>query len=138
MNPNTITPTSPSLAREIDSRAVTMGDNYGMRPGRVAELIRICNRDLVEICQKSKSYRDSWIKRGGVGAFMMLARKWDRLEEQIKAKNWDVIEATLSDEREEGLLDDIQDLRRYLALVESEILLESIAQKRGPVADGKA
>jgi hypothetical protein len=34
---------------------------------------------------KEAEYDASWKKRGGVGAFMMLARKWDRLENQDKA-----------------------------------------------------
>ena len=37
-------------------------------------------------------YGDSW-KQRGVGAFMMLARKWDRIENQVKGFKWDVFEA---------------------------------------------
>ena len=50
---------------------------------------------------------------------MMLARKWDRLEKQVKEANYDVFQAVVDDPREEGILDDIKDLRRYLALVET-------------------
>lgn len=55
---------------------------------------------------------------------MMLARKWDRLENQLKKEGdakWDIIERAEADDREEGLIDDIRDLARYLILVESEI-----------------
>jgi|TARA_R100001163_G_C5010270_1_gene156448 hypothetical protein len=71
--------------------------------------------------QAEKSYGDSWRKRGGVGAFMMLARKWDRIELQVQTHNYDVFKAYASDPRDEGILDDIQDLRRYLLLVEEHI-----------------
>jgi len=54
---------------------------------------------------------------------MMLARKWDRIENQVKGFKWDVFEAVQDDAREEGILDDIKDLRRYLFLVEAEMRL---------------
>tara|TARA_Y100000114_G_scaffold22746_1_gene18466 strand:- start:3317 stop:3643 length:327 start_codon:yes stop_codon:yes gene_type:complete len=90
----------------------------------------------VEILKEAeKSYGTSWKKRGGVGAFMMLARKWDRLENQVEKNNWDVFQAGLTDTRAEGILDDIGDLRRYLLLVESHIF-DQIAQKQ--IQDGSA
>jgi hypothetical protein len=97
----------------------------------------ICRKDVETLESKDKEYGGSWLKRGGVGAFMMLARKWDRLEqamerevstiymssgETIKPKDkYDILERALIDGREEGILDDIGDLRRYLLLVESEV-----------------
>ena len=39
----------------------------------------IADSDVVALQEAEKSYGDSWRKRGGVGAFMMLARKWDRI-----------------------------------------------------------
>ena len=81
----------------------------------------IATEDIRALAKAEESYGDSWKKRGGVGAFMMLARKWDRLETQVSAKNFDVFEAADQDKRPEGILDDIQDLRRYLFLVEAEL-----------------
>ena len=52
----------------------------------------------------------------------MLARKWDRLENQVSSNNWDVFEVCRKDTRVEGVIDDIRDLRRYLTLVEAELL----------------
>jgi outer membrane murein-binding lipoprotein Lpp len=52
---------------------------------------------------------------------MMLARKWDRIENQVKKVAYDIFEAYETDSRAEGLLDDIQDLRRYLLLVEEHV-----------------
>lgn len=67
------------------------------------------------------SYGDSWKKRGGVGAFMMLARKWDRIENQLqKPPKGDLFGHLVIDKRKEGLIDDIVDLRRYLLLVQTE------------------
>jgi hypothetical protein len=51
----------------------------------------------------------------------MLARKWDRIENQVKPNGWDIFDTYKKDTRAEGILDDIQDLRRYLLLVEEEI-----------------
>ena len=53
---------------------------------------------------------------------MMLARKWDRLENQTTAKLYDIFKAVMEDDRAEGIIDDIRDLRRYLMLVEAEMV----------------
>ena len=78
----------------------------------------IADSDVVALEEAEKSYGDSWRKRGGVGAFMMLARKWDRIENQVKAQQYDVFGAIEADRRADGIMDEIQDLRRYLMLVE--------------------
>jgi hypothetical protein len=101
--------------------------------------------DVTGLRKAEESYGDSWKKRGGVGAFMMLARKWDRIEQQVArtlrapvaqrteyigvepkeyivcATPYDIFAHVLADPRPEGLLDDIRDLRRYLLLVEAEL-----------------
>jgi hypothetical protein len=43
-------------------------------------LADIAASDCKVLAAKDRSYDGSWRKRGGMGAFMMLARKWDRLE----------------------------------------------------------
>ena len=68
-----------------------------------------------------QSYGDSWQQRGGIGAFMMAARKWDRLEKQVTEHGYDIFAAMEADQRPEGILDDIRDLRRYLFLIDAEI-----------------
>lgn len=86
----------------------------------------ICTDDCKVLREKGVHYGDSWKKRGGVGAFMMLARKWDRLENYMEKNGYDIFKLGEEDSRDESVLDDIQDLRRYLLLVESEILLRKI------------
>ena len=83
----------------------------------------LASLDTLKLNEAEKSYGDSWKQRGGVGAFMMLARKWDRLEKQVTEYHYDVFHAIEQDAREEGIIDDIRDLRRYLFLVEAEIAL---------------
>lgn len=82
----------------------------------------IAQNDLSALQKAETSYGDSWRRRGGVGAFMMLARKFDRIENQSRGENWDIFKAGIEHSGEDGLLDDIRDLRRYLLLVEQEIL----------------
>ena len=79
----------------------------------------LANADVTALEEAQKSYGDSWRKRGGVGAFMMLARKWDRIENQVKKQGWDVFKTIYDDPSNKGILDDIRDLRRYLLLVEA-------------------
>lgn len=85
-------------------------------------LEQICATDVNVLMLKGKQYGNSWKKRGGVGALMMMARKWDRIENIVEHHKYDIFEASLdSYEDREGLLDDIADLRRYLLLVEDEV-----------------
>lgn len=77
----------------------------------------VLESDREEILRKDQEYNASWLTRGGVGAFMMLARKWDRLEPLVAKHGYDIF-AMLN--AHPGRIDDIQDLRRYLALVGAE------------------
>jgi len=98
----------------------------------------ITSADIEGLVKAEQSYGDSWKKRGGVGAFMMLARKWDRLENHVKKYNYDIFEAVYDDLRPEGIIDDIRDLRRYLLLVEENVGGNLISQldKEGEANSG--
>lgn len=88
-------------------------------------------RDAEELEKKDKDYGSSWKKRGGVGAFMMLARKWDRIENLVtKARHaYDIFHTGV--ENTGDILDDIRDLRRYLLLVEDEIDRQRVEARPG-------
>ena len=58
----------------------------------IEDLQEIVLEDVESLSYSQESYGDSWKKRGGVGAFMMLARKWDRIENQVKKHNFDIFE----------------------------------------------
>ena len=45
----------------------------------------VAQNDLEALKRAETSYGDSWRRRGGVGAFMMLARKFDRIEHQSES-----------------------------------------------------
>ena len=82
----------------------------------------ICINDHVSLCKSDESYGDSWKKRGGVGAFMMLARKWDRIANLSKQHSYDIFQAFQEFPDLTGVIDDIRDLRRYLLQVEAEMV----------------
>ncbi len=108
----------------------------------------VADADVQQLQVKDREYGASWKSRGGVGAFMMLARKWDRLENMVKvdrdyhrqedagraghvsddihASQYDIFAHAAGSEAERGdaesLLDTIGDLRRYLLLVEAEVI----------------
>ena len=95
------------------------------------EVQKLALEDAKKLEHAEKSYGDSWKKRGGVGAFMMLARKWDRIAEQnsMMSTGYDIFKAIEQQNYSDtGVLDDIGDLRRYLLLVEAEMVLQK--QKR--------
>jgi hypothetical protein len=85
------------------------------------QLEAVAKADVDQLVHKEAEYGSSWKKRGGIGAMMMAARKFDRLEQAVQRHNWDVFAAAAADTREEGVLDDIGDLRRYLMLIENYI-----------------
>lgn len=97
----------------------------------------ICRDDVKNLVRVDDKYGSSWKRRGGVGAFMMLARKWDRIEQILRAPDGSwldmidvmVAEATEPPEGNElGLTDQVVDLARYLLLVRVEV--ERLTQDR--------
>lgn len=70
---------------------------------------------LLTVARKEVEYGSSWRKRGGVDSFMMLARKWDRIEHQVQARGWNLL-TLLEDDRHDGPRDDLRDLIGYLTL----------------------
>lgn len=94
--------------------------------------------DVACLEEKERTYGGSWKRRAGVGAFMMLARKWDRLESILQGGwAWDIfraIDRQCNDERATGplnpvggdgtVLAEVRDLRRYLLLVEAEMVAQ--------------
>src|SRR5215469_10558948 len=87
-------------------------------------LREIADRDLEELRVKDAEYNSSWKKRGGTGAFHQgIARKWDRLEELVKRFNYDLFAAIRNNmDPKSPLRDSIGDLRRYLALIDAEVM----------------
>ena len=120
---------SERLKQLIGNKPVLLGSNDENVIGekrmgldaKWTEMKDIAQQDIVSLIESEKSYGDSWKRRGGTGAFMMLARKFDRIEQQAESCNYDVFEAGAKFNGEDGLLDDIGDLRRYLFLVEHHI-----------------
>lgn len=80
---------------------------------------QLAANDVAVLEEKGRTYGDSWRKRGGVGAFMMLSRKWDRIENIALGAGYDIFVSGF--ENTGDILDDIADLRRYLLLVEAHI-----------------
>lgn len=88
----------------------------------------LANKDVETLRKKGETYGSSWSKRGGVGAFMMLARKWDRIENIVeKNHNYNIFTAGYINDGD--ILDDIGDLRRYLLLVEAKVLSQGLLSK---------
>jgi len=96
-----------------------------MQDGSNFNLIQnLADTDVAKLKHAQESYGDSWRSRGGVGAFMMLARKWDRIENQVSKDGYDIFKTINNDPSSSGILDDIRDLRRYLLLVEGYVTNE--------------
>jgi hypothetical protein len=105
-----------------------MSEDNGLK----SRLEALVAADVTGLVKAERHYGDSWKRRGGVGAFMMLARKWDRLENTVLDHGYDIFEAIHVDARPEGIIDDIRDLRRYLLLVEQEMVLRGTVLKEVP------
>jgi len=77
--------------------------------------------DIEGLSLAQRSYGDSWKKRGGVGAYMMMVRKLDRILNQVEKYGCDIRQAYLADSRAEGIWDDLTDMRRYMQLIQAEV-----------------
>lgn len=119
----------------------------GENMGHMTFLEEVARADVTALVQKEATYHGSWKRRGGVGAFMMLARKWDRIESMlsrgseksdvvdgvtIPSYNYDIFLAIeqqkpLGDEDGTALAE-IRDLRRYLILVEAEMISRGVVK----------
>lgn len=96
----------------------------------------IADGDVAGLIKAQDEYGSSWCKRGGVGAYMTMVRKVDRMEERVKRHGYDVFLALEKEGYRDGLLDDIRDLRRYLMLIEAEhARLQSEAKKPSDALD---
>jgi len=107
--------------------------------GYLLYIDKLAENDAKGLHESDKHYSDSWKRRGGVGAFMMMARKWDRIENLMTklTRPFDIFWAIASDQREEGIIDDIRDLRRYLNLVEAEMLARGSSPKASKLPELK-
>ena len=107
---------------EFMRRRAVEEDNRTKPHSKIIDTVtRLAIQDAEKLHIAEQSYGNSWKQRGGVGAFMMAARKWDRLEKQVNEHNYDIFKAMEADQRPEGILDDIRDLRRYLFLIDAEM-----------------
>lgn len=104
---------------------------------RYRELIPvIAQEDVQRVLQKDREYGASWKRRGGVGAYMTMVRKIDRLETMVAKYGWNVFEAAKSSDTSESLMDTIADLRCYLDLIEAEIRIQQRLLPRPQPLDG--
>ncbi len=85
--------------------------------------------------QKDKDYGSSWRRRGGPGAFMVMARKWDRIENLVKQDSWDIFKCISIDRGQ--VTDDIDDLIGYLMLIREHCMPTTTPNYAMTQADGK-
>ena len=97
----------------------------------------VSKEDHDHLREKAKSYGDSWKRSGGRSSWFMLKRKMDRLENMLNKYPKDMKEALAHQDVFEKIKQDpsgtdgtvlaeIRDLRRYLLLVESEMMNQKI------------
>lgn len=93
----------------------------------------IAKNDIAYVERKDAQYKASWKQRGGPGAFFTIVRPMDRL--QSMAEGWkrsydifDMISYEGLDGPDGSMIACVRDLRRYLLLVEAE-MVERLQQK---------
>lgn len=104
-----------------------MRDSDPMDEEFIDHMEHVAKSDVRGLRKVHTKYGNSWKKRGGVGAFFNFCRKWDRLEIRLTEDaggipEYDILARAAADPDVEGIIDDIRDLRRYLILVESELI----------------
>ncbi len=94
---------------------------------RTLDYVEIARGDVAELQARYLSYGDSWKQRGGVGAYMVGIRKYDRLCTQAAHFDGRIRETLIAQAFDpDGALDDLIDLRRYLYLWEA-VALDEVA-----------
>lgn len=107
----------------------------------MTHLRAIALEDVAHLEIKEHSYGSSWKKRGGIGAYMMIVRKIDRIEnmlaretmiinrsrqgkDNLMRERWDIFANIEEDPSgdDSTVLAEVRDLRRYLLLVEAEMV----------------
>lgn len=112
-----------------------------MQSDHMSKIEEVAMRDVATLIQKERTYGGSWKKRGGVGAFMMLARKMDRIENIAQQHSYDVFSAVAAggmDGEDGSMIAEIRDLRCYLNLVEAEMLTRAepaVTEHEPPMAE---
>ena len=61
--------------------------------GYLDHLSNIAAEDVQGLLAAEAQYGDSWKKRGGAGAYMIMVRKFDRLEQAMPKFNYDIFRA---------------------------------------------
>lgn len=124
-----------SHARELTDNILITINNKPLRT-TLKCLVRILylaspgspDEDCQQLVEKNAEYGGSWVRRGGRGAFHALARKADRIIEQLKIHK--TFQAAREAKSGESIDDTLGDLRRYLILVEAyHVAEEKIHQK---------
>lgn len=97
----------------------------------ISSIRHVVDSDAEGLTEARRQYGESWYARGGVGAYMMIVRKSDRIENTLKNADpqWDImakIKQEVRDKVQDGILDDVRDLRRYLGLLEAKLVEEGI------------
>ena len=91
------------------------------RYDRQLHRLNFITEELVKfVNDKDVQYGSSWRKRGGAGAFMVIARKWDRIEQVCETRHpakYDIFDVFEADDRSETILDDCLDLVGYLLIL---------------------
>jgi hypothetical protein len=81
----------------------------------------VFNDALNLIREKTKTYKDSWKRRGGRGAWFTIVRPWDRLEQIVERHDGDLFAAIQADPTgaDGSALACVRDLMNYMALAEA-------------------
>jgi len=105
-------------------------DSYGPDPDSAAKAIAQVAADDVEgLIQAREEYGDSWCDRGGSGAWFTIVRPLDRLNKMMTRRPAPGSDTTdifahmaVCQTGDEGVLNAVRDLRRYLLLAEAELV----------------
>ena len=87
-------------------------------PNSGTDLQNVADEVVNLLVSKGETYGDSWKRRGGVGAAMMLLRKMDRFESIVEVSDWDVFKALRKGGHD--FEDDLKDIVGYALLILAE------------------
>ncbi len=105
------------MNEKVEHKQVIIPEDMKRYDRQLHRLNHITEELVKFVNDKDVQYGSSWRKRGGAGAFMVMARKWDRIEQACETQHpakYDIFDVFEADGRRETILDDCLDLVGYL------------------------
>lgn len=148
INPYRAEDSNPEPVPESKTTTTTNPYAEDYYPEQTAMLQKVANNMVSLLQSKDQTYRGSWRKRGGRGAWFTMIRPIDRLEKIVEQHDDDIFKALLDDDakgitgQDGSVMATLNDIMGYCMLVKAHFLLQKapyrqVTEHTGPLGNLK-